>query len=456
VRTVISFNRIFYTTMMSQIILLVTLVFPLLHTLPAVGSRGGGGETLSGPGNMTVLSGDKAVMVCDKQRYFTPETPCHWLKDGWMLSSGGRHDVGDDCVLSISPVLPLDQGQYQCQVGGVRPVTSAPATLRVNTEPGQPVINTDDVLRVDRGEKMQLQCQSQGARPAADIEWWNADTGNRILSHVTNDVVKNGDTFDTISTLRMKVDTHMKVYCTAHSEAFPAVKQSNAVEISIKGEPRVETIEMREGDSVKIFCHNRVVKDVSMFKWFINSNQIFDENRDYLEITEFTKAYDKSIVKCVVTDQKGRDETVRVVELRYNSEDLPDTKKIVKTSSFNDFVKPPRKPKKEIMMNDDNIVKEDIKADDEDDDATFSKNSAKTTFICVVEKDGEGSGEPKYVWVNGKLKMNDADDASTDKKYKCRTVKNGYKKLGKMARDLKSYSKSIKKMSKFLNEFTNN
>merc|ERR1711963_1161624 len=166
--------------MMSQIILLVTLVFPLLHTLPAVGSRGGGGETLSGPGNMTVLSGDKAVMVCDKQRYFTPETPCHWLKDG--------------CVLSISPVLPLDQGQYQCQVGGVRPVTSAPATLRVKTEPGQPVINTDDVLRVDRGEKMQLQCQSQGARPAADIEWWNADTGNRILSHVTNDVVKNGET----------------------------------------------------------------------------------------------------------------------------------------------------------------------------------------------------------------------------------------------------------------------
>lgn len=247
----------------------------------------------------------------------------------------------------------------------------------------------------------------------------------------------------------------MKVYCTAHSESFPATKQSTPVEISIRGEPRMETIKMREGDSVKVFCHNRVVKDVAMFKWFINDNQIFDENRDYLEITQFTKAYDKSIVKCVVTDQRGRDETVRIVELRYNDDDIKDALRIVKTPKpFADFKKPKEKtPKKEVMMNDDIIVEEDVI---DGDDATFSKNGAKTTFLCVVENDGEASGEPKYVWVNGALVKNqNEENVSADKRYKCRTIKNGYKKINKMAKDLKTYSKSIKKMSRFLSEFTN-
>jgi len=265
---------------------------------------------------MTVLAGGKAVLSCDQSRVFGPDTRCHWLKDGWMLetgsryhvSTGSRYHVSEQCELTIEPVLPLDQGQYQCQLGGVRPVTSDPGQLRVNTEPGQPHIASDDVIRVDRGQVVELQCSSDGARPAAEIEWWNVDTGNRILSQVTNNVVRgSGDTFNTVSSLKMEVVDHMKVYCTAHSDSFPATKQSNPVEISIKGEPRTETISMREGDSVKVFCHNRVVKDVAMFKWFINNNQIFDENRDYLEITQFTKAYDKSIVKCVDTDQKGHD-----------------------------------------------------------------------------------------------------------------------------------------------------
>ena len=47
------------------------------------------------------------------------------------------------------------------------------------------------------------------------------------------------------------------------------------------------------------------------------------------------------------------------------------------------------------------------------------------------------------------------DDVSVDRRYKCKVVKNGQKKINKMAKDLKTYSKSIKKMSKFLNDFTN-
>merc|ERR1711963_651260 len=216
----------------------------------------------------------------------------------------------------------------------------------------------------------------------------------------------------------------MKV-CTVHSEAFPAMKQSNPVEVSIKGEPRKESIFLREGDSVKIFCHNRMVNDVMRFKWFINDNQIKDENKDVLEITDFNKAFDGSVVKCVVTDMDRVDETVRLVELKHNQRAA---KKII-AKSFDELTK--KKPivaKKDVMMNDE-IVVDDIEALFDESDATKGK---KTTFICVVEDDSNNSGEPKYVWIDGKLK-----------------------KINKMAKDLKTYSKSIKKMSKFLNDFSN-
>merc|ERR1711902_118011 len=112
----------------------------------------------------------------------------------------------------------------------------------------------------------------------------------------TNDVVRQGRGFATTSTLRFEPTKPMKIYCTAHSEAFPALKQSAPVDVTIRGQPRTETIDLREGDSVKIFCHNKVVNDVLRFKWFINDILIDGENRDVLEITDFNKDYDKSQV----------------------------------------------------------------------------------------------------------------------------------------------------------------
>merc|ERR1712018_145940 len=189
-----------------------------------------------------------------------------------------------------------------------------------------------------------------------------------------------------------------------------------------------------------------MVDDVMRFKWFINANQINDENKDVLEITDFNKAFDGSVVKCVVTDMDGVDETVRLVELKHNQRAA---KKIV-AKSFDELTK--KKPivaKKDVMLNDE-IVVDDIEELFDESDATKGK---KTTFICVVEDDSDISGEPKYVWIDGKLTKNINDDVSADKRYKCKVVKNGQKKINRMAKDLKTYSKSIKKMSKFLNDF---
>jgi len=420
-------------------------IFVAVNTLPAIGRPGNvNGVLLSGPMNQTVSAGTTAVLTCGNIPTH-PDTKCHWLKDGFLIDTGGRYHVSESCELTISPVLPLDQGQYHCQLGGARPMMSGVGTLSVDTEPGHPDIQSDDVIMVHRGDMTQLHCQSSGGRPAAEIQWWNADTGHNIVSEVISNVHKQGETFVTKSTLKMKVNNHMKVYCTAHSEAFPELKQSSPVELAIRGEPRVETISLREGDSVKIFCHNRLTDDVAKFKWFINNNQISGEHRDVLEITDFTKSYDKSIIKCVVMDTTGRDETVRQVELRHDNTVKQDKKIVAK--SFQELVKrKPKAKKTEVMMNDEIVVE----------DVLDASKGTKTTFICVVEDDDStNSDEPKYVWVDGKLtKKNSNDDVSTDKRYKCKVVKNGVRKINKMAKDLKTYSKSMKKMSRYLNEFS--
>jgi hypothetical protein len=336
----------------------------------------------------------------------------------------------------ISPVLESDEGQYQCQVGGSKPSVSPPATLRVDTEPGHPHILQADTLRLDRGDMLELTCQSDGGRPAADLEWWDQDSGQRIVSEVTQHVERTGRVFRTTSVLRTPVKKHMQVYCTAYSEPFPTVRQSSPVEVQVRGDPRLEEVELNSGENVKIFCHNNIRDTNVQFKWFINDKLIPDENTDVLEINQFSESYDKSVVKCAA----GNDEIVRAVQLKFKPEKKAESKIVTLDELMN------RKGRKnDIMLND----------EQSDDDAIGKSSKMKTTFVCVVEDDEDVSTEPKYVWVNGKLVTNTKGIDKNNKSYKCKVVKNGSRKLDKMSKDLKSVSKTLRKMSKSLNEFSN-
>ena len=385
------------------------------------------------PESRTVTAGGEAVMTCSPQGR-TETTDCHWLKDGWLVEVGGRLRVRG-CDLVISPVLESDQGEYQCQVGGASPLLSPPATLTVSTEPGHPHILQEDTVRLDRGDTLHLTCQSSGGRPAAELEWWNQDTGERIVSEVTQHVERTGQTFQTTSVLSTPVNKHMKVFCSAHSEAFPTVRQSSPVEVEVRGEPRLEPVLLTTGENIKIFCHNNIKDSNQQFKWFINDKQIPGETTDVLEINQFSKSYDKSIVKCAA----GNDEIIRAVQLTF----IPEKKVESKIVTFEELMS--RKGRQnDVMLND----------EQNDDDEIGKSSKSKTTFVCVTEDDEDVSRQPKYVWVNGKLVTNTKAIDKDDKSYKCKVVKNGSRKIEKMSRDLKSVSKTLRKMSKALNEFS--
>jgi len=295
----------------------VLLLLSLLPCLPGLPAQARLSPFTSVPQNQTVSAGSDVVMSCSAGT----ESVCHWVKDGWMVEVGGRFSL-KGCDLMISPVLESDEGEYQCQVGGRQPSVSPPASLKVDTAPGHPHILQGDSLKLDRGDTLQLTCQSEGGRPAADLEWWDSLTGRRIVSEVTQHVERSGHGFKTTSVLSLPANKHMQIYCTAFSEAFPDVKQTSPVEVQIRGEPRLETVQLREGEDVKIFCHNNIQDSNAQFKWFINDKLIPDETTDLLEINQFSKSYDKSVVKCAT----GHDEIVRAVQLEFNPEKKAESK----------------------------------------------------------------------------------------------------------------------------------
>jgi len=343
---------------------------------------------------------------------------CHWLKDGWVLELEGGRLSRRNCELVISPVLPLDQGQYHCQLGGSSPLKSPAVVLSVNTEPSQPQIQEGDKMMVESGQTLQLSCQAGGAKPAADIEWWNVHTGQRIEAEVTQHVERTeggggGQSFKTTSRLTLSPAEYTEVLCTAHSQAFPTNLKSSPVKISIRGKPRLETMELSQGESVKLLCQNAAVDRSLKLKWFMNENQISGEESDMLELTNFGKIYDKTVIKCARENVDGEDEILRIVRLIYNPQKLLPLPAI----------------------------------------ASPVKSNKKQTFLCVSAI--EESTEPKHILIEGKPEKHQQSQynfVSKDKKYKCKEVRNGAKNMLDISRELNVMNRKIRKFSKHLEE----
>jgi len=261
--------------------------------LPTISS----GQPLGEAG--TVLrfnSGDEAVLSCSL--YLEPGTGCDWVKDGWLLDMSGRYRTEDNCHLVISPVLPLDQGEFQCQVSGDTPVMSSTLSLSVNTEPSQPRIQEGEKMMVERGEVLQLTCTSGGAKPAAEIEWWNKETGERIVSEVTQHVQRkpNSDSFTTTSIVRLTINSATSVKCSASNEEFPVKKFSQPLQLTLTGE--LTNLRVAEGDSQRLDCDRG--RGEERYDWYINNLQLQGEHQQHLLITHFASSFHGAVVACEV------------------------------------------------------------------------------------------------------------------------------------------------------------
>ena len=313
--------------MKTFIILFAQLCIPVI-SLPAVSLRGDiepGPETarprlVRQPEDVTAVAGETVRLSC-----LVPNLEgarCQWTKDGFglgeELSLPGyeryRMEESQDglCSLVISPVLVKDQAQYQCQLGSLR---SRDVSLVVNSPPSLPYITQAklaDILEVEEGEEVELQCETSGARPPADIQWRDSQ-GHLILSNMLETVKKNTetDTFRTVSSIKLKPEKDLELSCAAYSEIFPAMKESRQLSVKINYKPRLslnvtEQYRVSAGDDLTITCSSLANTNSLTYKWFINNQEVLGrENTDTITIANISEDLDRAEVKCEAENSVG-------------------------------------------------------------------------------------------------------------------------------------------------------
>jgi len=374
---------------------MILFVLIIIHTSHITHGVPTGQYFITTPVNSIVNSGQHVRLSC---KVGSIAGSCQWTRDGFALGTdrnlagysrylmaGDREDV---CDLSIDPVLKLDEGTYQCQVSGGRgmpPIATSPVYLSVNTEPGIPYIvqaKEDGVMEVEKLEEVELQCESQGGRPPAEIQWWDGE-GRRIVSDVTEHVMRMEDrkTFKTVSTLKIKASNYQLITCSAHNDVFPAGRMSKSVQIGTEDQVEVETKELEDGDSVEIICQEQQNDRSVKFKWLINDAEIFDEDKNILELQKFSKSFDNSHIKCLIEDSMGHFNVVRAVKLVY---------KIKARGNVSNHPQPVLK----FLLNN-SISQRSQKQKD--------VTKKKTMLSCEMKDDN--AKEPNYVYMDNSIKI---------------------------------------------------
>merc|ERR1719376_1710449 len=184
------------------------------------------------------------------------EGSCQWTKDGYglgvdpLLSSYPRLMMRD-CNLDISPLLPSDEGVYQCQVSGVA---------------------------IEDGVDM------------------------KIVQ------MEDGKTFKSISTLRYTPLSDTEITCSAQNSVFPSPKTS-VILIKHLQKPKVYldlgSPEVQTGDSLNITCNTVAYPESVRYSWYLNGQVIVSEKSATMMINTITKTANMVGIRCRAVNRVG-------------------------------------------------------------------------------------------------------------------------------------------------------
>merc|ERR1712130_540370 len=144
---------------------------------------------------------------------------CTWRKDGKELALDERSDQArfsiGSCALTIEPLLPGDEGKYECNNG------KSSHQLTVLVEVGVPYIEEGRTgsREVQEGHRAELHCVSQGGKPAAEIEWKRDGQSVTELDRIFEEVTRMADGWKTRSTFTFRPEKSTNVTCSASNEA---------------------------------------------------------------------------------------------------------------------------------------------------------------------------------------------------------------------------------------------
>merc|ERR1712130_59483 len=338
---------------------------------------------------------------------------CTWRKDGEELALEERSDQArftiGSCALTIEPVLPGDEGMYECNNGKSR------HRLTVLVEAGVPYIEEgkQGMVEVQEGHQAELHCVSQGGKPAAEIEWKRDGLPVTELDRIFEEVSRMGDGWKTRSTFTFHPEESTNVTCSASNEAVKDPRVSSALEVRVRGRPRVEVKVdqdvVREGDSFEVLCKSSAYPEDVGYRWFFSGSELEGMTDNALLIEEISRMYNQADITCLVENEEGQGQGSAQLNVQF----------------------PPT-----ILLHPRSQV---------------AKRKENVTFHCVAE----GNPVPSYVWTVGRedsllragtQNLSLVASEKTEAVYRCHVFSDGNKLVSSLPASLTLIRKPVVKL----------
>ncbi|CAB4066424.1 unnamed protein product [Lepeophtheirus salmonis] len=319
-------------------------LFIFLYTSIVLG-KGDDQRFLEEPQNIQTKIGDTVILPC---RVENRRGKIQWTKGDFglgiyrSLKDWPRYSmieqVPDDWSLKIHPVKLEDDDNFQCQVLGSETsnaMRSRNSHLTVFVPPGNPLILGGPIKETLETSSLELECVSQGGKPAANIDWYD-DRGNLLNDRATI-TYSSKRLSDDETSLKYKLYTsksvlkfsptlqnHNRSYrCEAWNEAGKA-REPTYVTLDVKFSPNVVVMPIRagvirEGDKVGFRCTvsaNPPPHEKS-YRWYIENEPIRSHFGFYYEIYNVSRHFNDKQIKCTVENDLGKAMGVRTMEVEY-------------------------------------------------------------------------------------------------------------------------------------------
>eukprot|EP00091_Calanus_sinicus_P024778 TRINITY_DN9087_c0_g1_i1.p1 TRINITY_DN9087_c0_g1~~TRINITY_DN9087_c0_g1_i1.p1 ORF type:complete len:168 (-),score=43.52 TRINITY_DN9087_c0_g1_i1:82-585(-) len=79
----------------------------------------------------------------------------------------------------------------------------------------------------------------------------------------------------------------------------------------------MENPRIQVGDSFDIRCNTEAYPESVSYKWYINGQQLFNEESSTLKINKIVKSFDKAEVKCRATNKVGSEESTMILNVNH-------------------------------------------------------------------------------------------------------------------------------------------
>lgn len=244
------------------------------------------------PQDQTAVVGSRVTLPC---RVTGKVGALQWTKDDFGL---GQHrnlsgferysmvgsDEEGDFSLDIYPLMLDDDARYQCQVGpgprGEQGIRSQFANLTVLVPPEAPKITQGEYLVTTEDLEIQLDCISEGGKPAAEITWIDG-LGNVLTAESFFEPLSDSRRVNTRSVLKLapkKKYHNTTITCQAQNTADRTYRSAKVL-LEVKYAPKVTVSvvggalaggRIPEDAEVILSCQADANPQEVKYRWFIN------------------------------------------------------------------------------------------------------------------------------------------------------------------------------------------